>query len=341
MELIYTLQLFADAESAYKGIMVHIIQLVILCIPLLLLPTILKTSGSVMSKIAGASDRFHREFSGRAAKGIAKNTPGLRNIPEGFSQFREARKAGYQRGVARRAARNAGIISRAPIGRDAKEALKGQARNLDNEQVKLAQAALQNHPDYVIDSNTVAMDSLKKAYKAKDEVGIRAAMAELSTNQTGVTDLHNFIEGQERAGPLDSSMKKILSRGINDNWSSIKSKDNAVTSWTFSGENPIYNVARGINTKDGKNALNGLTVEQLSTQSANAIEKAGGVKAINSDMAQAVLGSDAAENLTAETRVLFEQAAAPSPPPQNEPRSATGGGNFDQQSEGGVWIPRK
>jgi hypothetical protein len=356
------------------GALQRIVQLVILMIPLFALPGLLKGSNAIMGRIGSAANRVGGDLGvdklgGKMKSGTGgaiKRTPGLRHVPETYGQLKQATEAGRQRGIARRSAGRSATLGKLPIGRDAQQALKAQGRNLDNKQVELAQAALQNDPEYVINSNEVAMKALRKAYSSKDAVGIRAAIAELSTNQAGVKDLHGFIEGQERAGQMDDEMKGIMARGINDNWGSIKSKDNSITSWTYSGDNPIYNVAQGIkaNGQQEANILEGLTVEQLSSQGANAIEKAGGVKAINPEMAQAVLSSDAAENLTAETRKLFMEAAdrnktsnkmgedtketvvstppaAQKPPAVSGPPSATGGGSFDQQSEGGVWIPRK
>lgn len=385
---------FAVGEEELR----QIVRLIVLMIPLFILPMLLKSSNSLIGKIGNVADRVSRDMgvergAGKIKSGVGggmKRAPGLRNVGEMMEQRKALREQAYGKNKARRAAargaaggwrgRVIGGVIPTETTRTAQEAMAGQAAgqlyNLEQEEIKNRHAIIMNDKNYGSDSVGVAERALVNAYHNGDGAGIRAATAELSNSAYGTKRLHSIIHGlengtyingageQQAVRTMSEDDRKVFATAVNDNWTALKSKDAAITSW--SGDQlgrqlgALQGDSRGANTVSGDAATyTGLRTEELAGQNPEALTNAlnatqsmkkDGDKTVteskeglSKSTAAAVLSSDSRAKLTPETRKIFESRVSqpqPQTAPNTEPHAATGGRNFDDSSPGGVRIPR-
>ncbi len=316
----------------------------------------------MLGKIGAAAQKYGgQQASGKLGSGI-KKAPLVRSGFEMAEQRKATREQAYNKVKAKRGANRARGVRGAMIygglpGKTTKAAragIEGQAagvlQGLEKQEIENARAVMQNDPDYARDSNSVAMKALRAAHASGDEVGVRAATAELSSNAWGVKNLQSFISEQEDPNNNDGSMsdaqRSNLARGINDNWTAFKSKDASVSTWSTQENSEDGSGTIAAIGADGS-TYSGLKADELSTQTDQALVRAMGSTYVDDDgntrdgveasTAQAVLASsDTQKNLTGVTRPLFDSRAgpqAPPPPPPNpnppqnpNPPPATGGG---------------
>ena len=335
--------------SNINEILTQIIQLIVLCIPLIALPAMIKGSSNIMGKIGGYADKAGIKGIG-GAKGAGKmagkgfkKTPGIREGFESMEQRKAVREQAYGKNKALRSANRAGTSLRGrairgyiptQTSRTAENIMGGQAQNafeaIEKQEIEAARSTIRRDKAYAIDSNGTALTHLKDAHTKGDQAGVRAAFAELSSNAPGVGNLHEFITQNE--GTFSSEEKNTLRKAIGDNYGDIKSKDASLTTWATDKEGGNLATA-------AQSAYSGLKVEELSTQRPDALKAAEKNGQITPAMANSVLTSDSQKNLNGDTREIFERIAGVS--------NGQGGGNppnqppppgFDQ-TPGGLWVP--
>lgn len=354
-----------DAGVVTNKTIAPLIALLVLAIPLLALPFILKSSNAMLGKIANAAQKYGgQQASSKMGDGL-KKAPGVRSGYEMMEQRKSTRDAAYNRLKAGRSTKRVGGVRGRIIGgvlptnvnSAARESMAGQAagvaQKLEQEEIANARAVMQNDKAYGANSIGIAKDALLTAYKNDDGIGIRAALAELSQSSAGTgvarTMMRDFEDGRYNTGKIDEStgkeiyedglgkmkdkgLKQTFATGINDNWSAFKSKDASITTWSSEGDDVLLGAGQGAD-------YTGLTVEQLASQNKDGAKGAVSEGGISPEMAREVINSEASKNLTTETREIYEAHAkkAPpspgssSPPPDNNPPSSGG------SSGGGGW----
>jgi hypothetical protein len=241
--------------------------------------------------------------------------------------------------------RAAGVAGEKGVGRVA-AMFAGEEQKRVQEEISNAKAIMENDKDFGHNSLGVANKFLASAHKNGDKAGVRAALSVLSSAEPGVDMVREFIQNNEKN--MNSEQRSAIAAGINDNWTSFKTRDHAVSSWSsaYDAEGSLH---PSLEAAQESNPYKGLNADQLSTQTTQTLKLATSKGYITQRMAEAVLKSESSKNLPDEKRALFEriaqqtqtQSSPSTAPSQNEPRAASGGGNFDQQSGGGVWIPRE
>lgn len=361
-------QIAQTSSTADSGIVAGntigpLIVLLVLAIPLLALPFILKQSNAMLGKIGAAAQKYGgQQASGKLGSGI-KKAPLVRSGFEMAEQRKATREQAYNKVKAKRGANRARGVRGAMIygglpgktTQAARAGIEGQAagvlQGLEKQEIENARAVMQNDKDYARDSNSVAMKALKIAHENGDEIGVRAATAELSSNAWGVKNLQSYIHEQETSpdGSMSDEQRSNLARGINDNWTAFKSKDASVSTWSTKNNGvdekgkPTTIDAIGA---DGS-TYSGLKADELSTQTDEALVRAMGSEyqtkdendqtvtrqGVAPETAQAVLdSSDTQKNLTGVTRPMFEGRKGGSPPSGGggytpPPGSSSAGGN--------------
>jgi hypothetical protein len=323
-----------------------LISLLVLAIPLLALPFILRQSNAMLGKIGNAAQKYGgqqasgalgkstRDAAGRKALDLEARAASGRfgGRMEKAGNFRARRKfklenRGKERdrmqedalaaaysgnetarlkaagvGGAEGAARVGAAVDAIARKRDIEELERAQLPEKYKKQaIATAQATMHSDPGYAADSNEVARAAFEQAKIDRDEAGIRAAFAELSTNSYGVGDVQKLIADNEG----DAWMKDAMTKGVSDNFGAFKGKNAAISNWSNNKDGDSISTVAG---SDGP--YKGLTADQLSSQVKSAAAEAVRSGAVSPEMAASILSSDAQKNLTAETRKIYSDHAA-------------------------------
>jgi hypothetical protein len=341
-------------DSLDKEALQHIIQLVILCIPLLTLPLILKSSASVMGRVSGMAETASRQ-AGKKGGAASRKIPVLRRVPEGFDDWKQGREERYKYGVATRRAKRAGGKLGSYVaggitetGRNRAEAsginqLAGMKKS-DLEAQKVLYSTKFNDSDDTSNMGARAAE-LERAIKSGDSIKIKAMMDIMASGGKGeIAVMGDTIRGVLRSGEISSDARNAINSARKDNWPDIK------------GADPGF-AASSLSAGYGPQAPLDITAPQFKTMSPSKIAEYG-VQASNDTLMQVrennQIWSDmddkqkAAWSSIAESRGIVGQQPTTTTPPaggptphsvSDIPRGASGGGNWEQRDSGLV-IPR-
>ncbi|MGI8637256.1 MAG: hypothetical protein ACR2KZ_17830 [Segetibacter sp.] len=381
-----------------SGTVSYIVSLVILAVPLLALPFLLKSASGSLGKVAGQFDRFKRESGLESglnkvqggAKGFAKkktldaeasigkfgldaqgkptNNSRRASALRRVGTFRGVRKFNKEHGESERQRFQEEGLANQYLGTDKRSAdlrkkaagvggaegatrvaqsLEGVARKrrleesereqqpLKEEKEAIAAAAsrIKFDKDYASNPITAATKAFEEAAaKEDDSAGIRAAAAELTQGgAAGVDTLHGLIAKHEG----NANTRRALVQAVNDNYGDLKPRDVAITGWAGKTDS-IQDVAVSSGTYEG------LTVEQVATQTPQALNKAVDSGGVSKEIASSVLNSPAQSKLNTSTRATLENhAGRPGSVPASPGTTATQPQPTQpgSQTPGGVYIP--
>ncbi|MBI3494688.1 hypothetical protein HY004_01745, partial [Candidatus Saccharibacteria bacterium] len=347
--------------SNINEILTQIIQLIVLCIPLVALPLLIKSSASIMGKVGSYADKFGGATAGKMTnkaqsgiKGGVKKIPGIREGFEGVEQYKGARAAAGSRNKASRAVRRSGVLGRIP-GRATSEILGASARSqqdkIFNEEVGMHAAEIAAHAqggDVGWLSDQLVQEATSPSGDASRARALQKALA--SQKGRGAPPLR---EAYEQIGAVgNEEMQRALRGGASQDYGDIAESARDTAGWNF---------ATGQSGEFGA----GMTPEQMATQSLASMDRYEAEQGnITPEMAQRTLASPMANKLNDDTYARLVQRAGPGfnpPPPPNQgggnppnnppnnppPPNPGGGGNppnqppppgFDQ-TPGGLWVP--
>ncbi len=323
-----------------------LIALVILAIPLLAIPFILKSSSSMLAKVANAAQKYGgQQASGKMGDGL-KKAPGIRNGYEMMEQRKENMEAARKKGITERAASRTGRLKRRAVGgfgrtKTSEEALRGldgraqsQIIALDDQEVKEASAAIGLSSDFMKAAEADQLDQLKTLVKSKDTTEARAAanmlaqrgapglnaLKEFAGDKTVNTDTRDSVARQlrsEHRDTLEQKMPELLhgfAKGAGQTDDTVETALSDPKTWA---------------------KVKASNVDQLDDTSLQAGIKAGGID--RSTLEQVKQDSQAWSDLTPAKRGIIEAELAKYP---SSPSSGSAGGtppSSGGSSGGGGW----
>lgn len=253
----------ADIGPDYE-ILRQITQLIVLCIPLVALPLLIKGSSNIMGKIGGYADKAGlKGISGAKGAGrLARKAPGVRAPFEAAGQWKDARATKLQRKKAGRAVRNAGVLSRVPgaTGDIVGAKASSEKEKLFNEEVAMHEAKM-------LDSAPKDVRRLlDEAIASGNHHQARAAINRLSN--MGVGGANELSDAIHEASPVSDDMAKTIQRGLNDsgNYGALIGKAADLSKGHFE-ENGAWSSGKVTDT----------SAQQLAGQSGDAMMRSAGI----------------------------------------------------------------
>lgn len=246
----------------------QITQLIVLCIPLVALPLLIKGSSNIMGKIGGYANQAGMGGI-KGAKGagkMAKKAPGVRAPFEAAGQWKDARATKLQRKKAGRAVRNAGVLSRVPgaTGNILDAKASSEKEKLFNEEVAMHEAKM-------LDSAPKDVRKLLgEAIASGNHHQARAAINRLSN--MGVGGANQLSDAIHEASPVNDEMAKTIQRGLNDsgNYGALIGKAADLSKGHFE-ENGAWSSGDVAET----------SAQQLAGQSGDAMMRSAGISVTN------------------------------------------------------------
>lgn len=357
----------AEDGSNLNEILTQIIQLIVLCIPLVALPLLIKGSSNIMGKIGGYANQAGlggikgAKGAGKLGMKGARAAPGTRNMFESVDQFKGAREKARKKGQARRAVGRAGRLSTfsgrglTETGRILESSAAAGEDTLFNEEVGEQVAGVKR----VLGSNVGAMrDELSGIMRNGGDVARAVALQKALVEQGG-RGTEQLFAAYQAGGPVTGEMERRLREGAGSTFPNVASTSRDAARWEFD---------------NGATTWGNMTPEQVATLTADYDDngnptgalhralnstQANGNPVISQDLAQRTLAlPDAQSKMGEPARQMLEQAAGgPTPggpqqppnnpqnpggnPPNNPP--AGGGGQVrggSGTSGGGIrWTP--
>lgn len=262
----------AEDGSNLNEILTQIIQLIVLCIPLVALPLLIKGSSNIMGKIGGYANQAGlggvkgAKGAGKMAGKGFKKTPGIREGFESVEQFKGARSAAGQRKKAGRAVRRAGIMSRTPgaTGDILGARAVAERDKLFNEEVGMYEAQMLD------DSPAAVGKKLQEAIASGNHHEVRAGMNRLAN--MGVGGANELSDAIHAAGPINNDMATTIQRGLNDssNYGALVGKAADLTKGGFEG-----GAGEAQTWKSGD--VTDVSAQQLAGQSGDAMMRSAGI----------------------------------------------------------------
>lgn len=340
----------SDTEEALQ----HIIQLVILCIPLFTLPLILKSSASIMGRVGGMAENISRQ-AGKRSGSASRKVPLLRRVPEGFDDWKQGREERYKHGVAsRRAKRATGRIGSYVAGGVTESGRNRAAASGINQlaEIKKADIAAQKvlyGSQFDVNDTQGRVKELERAIQSGDQIKIKAMIDIMAGGGKGevaaMGDAIRGIVGVEGMGgkALSQETKKAIESARKENWGDIKAADPGFAAASLDpvpfGPQPKLDItapqfksmSAGKIAEYGQHASDD-TLQQVRENTQIWSEMDDGQKAAWSDLAQK---RGLLNQPTSQTQQSSGQVVSTS----DLPRGATAGRTWEESS-GGVIIPR-
>lgn len=300
-------------DSLDKEALQHIIQLIILCIPLLTLPLILKSSASVMGRVAGMAERFNSKA---LEPGLNKGVGGLKARASERARFTGANL--YQRGLdsdragtgalnwaqnrrrasqakrkarvdaldQRKHVRDADIASRARdrfAGDSSRAEALRRVAGIDGGTPRISLEAVKSAREEIdarFPSGDVTRlgEALQKAVAAGNNVEIRALTDRLGAEGgAGVNTIRDVIDGNHTGWTASSA--DMLNQAIKANYPDMKKAGADVANWNGQGATTF----RGVELSDA----------EVVTMTAPAIERARTEGAVGAAQSQRIVDNPA------------------------------------------------
>lgn len=280
----------SDVSNAIAGdALASIISLLVLAIPLIALPFILKSSSSMLGKLGNLAARYGGQQiagkAGGATKGAITRAPGIRDISEIRAQRKQAKEYGRKRASADRAVtraqRRGALLKSLPISKEAAYA----NQSIDN-QALAAAAAIEKEDrgnerarlDATIAPQDMKSlgDALRAALDSGDQAKIGATMDRFTAEgKSGVAAMGDILGDHAAGGGFDGdankSVRESVAKARNDNWSTIKGADPKLAGLDLSEAatgaarvRPMANV-----TQEQLTTMSGDRLEELASDNTN------------------------------------------------------------------------
>lgn len=249
-----------------------IIVLLVLAIPLLALPFILKQSSSMLAKVGAAAQKYGGgQASGMIGKG-AKRAPVARSVYEGVDQWKGAREAAFKKGQARRAVGRAGRLGKVLPGKDARSILAASAENQKKKQ--FSEDVGMYESTFEGKSPGAMKAELVQAIESKNHEKTRAAINRLSG--MGVGGATALSDGLTEAR-FDPQMEGTIMDGIYDgsNYGNLSGKSADILNGSFEGAGDSKQWTAG--------GVGKVSAEQLAGQSGDSLLRSSGVSFTKDD----------------------------------------------------------
>lgn len=327
------IEFFADAPQAA---LTQLVQLVVLCIPLFILPMVIKNASSIMGKIGNAADKTMKNMG--VEKGLGKAQGGIKKMPvirsgfETMEQRKQNKEYGRNRAKLGRATRRATrtgartVLGGLPLGeagrasrRQVQASARGATDKLFQEDVGKHAAEIAAHESGG-DETWLRDQLIEEARNSNGDAARARALQRALVNQggLGVEQLH---QAYENIGALDagSDMERALQNGAGQDFGDVAKSSRSTGTWQF---------ANGSGTFGDR-----VTPEQLSAQSIEAMDRYeeelgqqldehGNPRRISSELASRTLESPAADNLNDATYQRLVERAGPNWTPPAGPGGA-------------------